>query len=365
MVLDSHEEYKLKQLVRNLGKRTGRHTELVTVYVPAGYNMDNIIGQLSEEQGTASNIKSKTTKKNVVDALEKAIQSLRIVGRTPANGLALFCGNVSEQEGVQDLKVWTIEPPEPLAIKLYRCDKEFILGPLEDMISHKDVYGLVTMDNKNATLATLKGNRYNILKSTASGYSGKHRAGGQSAARFQRLMKEQSHNFKKRVGEYMTEIFLPVITDLRGIVIGGPAGTKNDFIDGDFINHELKKKILVVKDTTYTDESGIRELIDAAKDDLSDVEIIRHREVMQKVLKALVGEGNVAYGPSLQKALDAGAIDTLILSENLPEEEIDQLYEKVKAQGGKIEIMNDEFEEGMQLWKTFKGKVALLRFKIE
>ncbi|MBD3261839.1 MAG: peptide chain release factor 1 [Candidatus Altiarchaeales archaeon] len=364
-MIDSHTEFKLKRLVKNLKNQTGRHTELVSVYVPSGYDLNNVLTQLSEEQGTATNIKSKSTRKNVVDALEKCIQHLKLYKQTPPNGLALFCGNVSDREGIQDMRIWAVEPPNPLSVKIYRCDKQFVTEPLEEQVTPKDVYGLITLDNKNATLATLKGDTYTIHKSTASGYSGKHRAGGQSAQRFERLVREQSHNFKKRVAEYAQEIFLPQISDLRGIVVGGPAATKEDFLNGGYLHHELKKKILAVKDTTYTDESGIRELIDAAQEDLSEVEAIRHKNLMQQFMKELVGEGKTAYGPQVKKAIELGAVDTLLLSAKLGEEEIDQLYEDTRNQGGEVQIMSDETEEGYQLLNTFKGKAALLRYKIE
>ena len=96
----------------------GRHTELVSVYVPADYNLSDIISQLYTEKSTAANIKSKTTRKNVLDALEKIIQHLRIFKRTPSNGLIVFCGNVSEVEGKEDLKIWSFEPPEKLNTKM-------------------------------------------------------------------------------------------------------------------------------------------------------------------------------------------------------------------------------------------------------
>ncbi|MCK4714667.1 MAG: peptide chain release factor 1, partial [Candidatus Aenigmarchaeota archaeon] len=63
------------------------------------------------------NIKSKTTRKNVTAALEKAVQELKLYKRTPPNGMALFSGNVSGRVGVRDVKVWVIEPPNPLSIK--------------------------------------------------------------------------------------------------------------------------------------------------------------------------------------------------------------------------------------------------------
>jgi len=363
--MDQQKEYKLKKLIRELKSMRGRHTELVTVYVPAGFNLNNIISQLSSEQGTASNIKSKSTRKNVTDALERSIQRLRLYDKTPKNGLVLFCGNVSEREGVQDIKVWALEPPEPMSIRTYRCDQTFITEPLEKLVTPTDVYGLIAIDNKTATIARLKGDNVTIVKIMTSGYHGKHRAGGQSHRRFERLIAEQSHEFKKRVANYADKEFMPKIKDLRGLVVGGPAGTKNDFLEGGYLNHELKKKITAVKDITYTDESGIRELVDAAQDDLADVEMVRQKVSMQEFMKRLVADGAIAYGAEVGAAMNAGAVDTLMISETLDDEEIDRLYEESKKTSAKVEIVADHFEEGFQLANTFGKKAALLRFKIK
>ena len=360
--MESPERYKLKKLIRELKNVQGRHTELVTVYVPAGYSLINVLNQIGEEQGTASNIKSKTTKKNVVDALERTIQHLRLFKQTPPNGLAVFCGNISEREGVSDIKVWSVEPPEPIKVRMYRCDKAFITEPLEDLIAPKDVYGLIVIDNRESTLATLKGDRYVIHTKLTSGYHGKHRAGGQSHSRFERIIKGESHDFKVRTGEAATTVFLPMLEDLRGIIIGGPAGTKDDFPD--FLHHELKKKVLAIKDITYTDESGIRELIDRSKDVLSEVQMVKQKVLMQRFMKELVNDGNYAYGSDIDRALDIGAADTILLSEKLDEDVVDALYEKAKSTSTHVEVISDDFEEGTQLWLTFGGKAAILRYKI-
>jgi peptide chain release factor subunit 1 len=362
--MNPREEYKLRKLVHELKERKGRHTELVSVYIPKDFDINNVINQLMDEQGTASNIKSKTTKKNVIDALERIIQHLRLFKQTPENGLAVFCGNVSEREGIQDLQLRSVEPFEPIYVRIYRCDQTFVTEPLESLVTPKDVYGLIAIDNKEATIATLKGDRYNIIKKLSSGYRGKHRAGGQSQRRFERLVREQSHEFKVRVGEHAASAFLENLKDLRGIVIGGPAGTKDDFVEGDYLHHELKKKIIAVQDITYTDESGIRELIDSSQDILGNVQMVRQKTLMQRFMKELVSDGNMAYAEDIEKALNSGAVDTLLLSENLDEIIIDRLFEDAKATGANVEILPENFEEGFQLWNTFKGKAALLRFKI-
>ena len=179
MALSTKQKHKLKKFIKELSNYKGRHTELVSVYAPQGYDMNKIINHLSQEQGTAVNIKSTSTRKNVIDALEKMIQHLRLYKKTPENGLAAFAGNVAEREGQEDVRVWSIEPPIPLKTRIYRCDKKFQLDLLSDMMETKEVYGFVVMDRRDATLAFLKGKTIIPIVKTHSEVPGKTRAGGQ------------------------------------------------------------------------------------------------------------------------------------------------------------------------------------------
>ena len=183
MGISAAQRFKLKKFIKELSKHRGRHTELVTVYVPAGYDIVKIQQHLAQEQGTAVNIKSTSTRKNVQDALEKMIQHLKLYPKTPTNGLAAFSGNVAEREGQSDVKVWSLEPPEPVNIRIYRCDKEFVLEPLLEMCETREVYGLIVLDRRDANIALLKGKAIVPLLKTHSEVPGKFRAGGQSAAR--------------------------------------------------------------------------------------------------------------------------------------------------------------------------------------
>lgn len=173
------QRFKLKQIIKQLEQHRGRGTELVSVYVPAGYEISKITTHLAQEQGTATNIKSSSTRKNVIDALERMIQHLKLYERTPKNGIAAFSGNVAEREGQSDVQVWSVEPPAPMNQRLYRCDKEFVLDPLRDMAEDKNVYGMIVMDKREATIAMLKGKTIIPLVSTRSAVPGKTKAGGQ------------------------------------------------------------------------------------------------------------------------------------------------------------------------------------------
>ncbi|MCD6575756.1 MAG: helix-turn-helix domain-containing protein, partial [Nanoarchaeota archaeon] len=173
------ERYHLKKLVEKLEKIRGRHTELVSFYVPAGYNLDVAKAQLASEADTASNIKSKTVRLNVISAIEKIISELRNFKKTPENGIVVFAGNVSEVEGKPDLQVWTIIPPDPINVKLYRCDSYFVVEPLKEMLEAKHVYGLIVLDHKDANIALLKGKSIIELNNMHSFVPGKMKAGGQ------------------------------------------------------------------------------------------------------------------------------------------------------------------------------------------
>ena len=108
MQITEKQKYQLKKFIKELEQHRGRHTELVSVYIPKDYDIIKIINHLEQEKGTAANIKSASTRKNVIDALEKMVQHLRLYKKTPENGLAVFSGNVTKREGQQDFQVWSI-----------------------------------------------------------------------------------------------------------------------------------------------------------------------------------------------------------------------------------------------------------------
>ena len=361
--ITSKERLTLRKFIKQLEHHRGRHTELVTVYVPAGYEMAKIIQHLQQEQGTASNIKSSATRKNVTDALERMIQHLKLFTRTPPNGLMVFSGNVAEREGQSDVQVWSLEPPVPLNLRLYRCDKDFKLDALQEMVESREIYALVVLDRRDAMFALLKGKRVVPLVETHSHVPGKFKAGGQSAARFARLREIAIHEHFKKIGDYMKEQFFEMRDQLKGILIGGPAVTTNDFVNGNYITGELQRKIIAIKDLSYTGEFGLQELLDKSQDVLAAEEVAEEKAIVNKLLLMLAKEpGKVAYGEKeTMKALEMGGVDVLLLSEDLPDEKIEQWEEKAQALGTTTMIISVETREGVQL-RDLGRVAAILRY---
>ena len=252
-------------MLEKLEELEGRGTELVTVYIPPGKQIHDVMTDLRNEYGTAVNIKSKTTRKNVQDALTKAMERLKLFNKVPDTGLAIFAGNIaSDQLGVGDMQTFTLIPPEPIGIYYYRCEHRFMLEPLWEMLEHEDTYGILVIDAKDATIATLKGQRADIIKDMTSGVAGKTRAGGQSSRRYERLRQMHLQEYYNRVGDMMTDIFLNV-PNLEGIIVGGPGPTKEEFLKGNYLHHEIEAKILTTVDTGYTGHEGVKEVVNRSR----------------------------------------------------------------------------------------------------
>ena len=361
--MNPKQKVKLKKFINELKQIRGRHTELVSVFIPKDYDLNKIISHLYEEQGTASNIKDQRTRKNVQDSLEKCIRHLRLYKKTPENGLAVFAGNASENESKIDIKVWSIEPPDPLNFRLYRCDQTFLLTPLEEMMETKEIFGLIVLDRREGDVGTLKGTRIESITHMTSGVPGKQKAGGQSAHRFERLREGAAKEFYGRVGNAANKAFLEM-KDLKGILIGGPGPTKEEFLDGDYLNEQLKRKVVAVEDLGYTGDFGLQELVDKAQPALANLEISEEKALLQEFFTLLAKDERVVrYGNKVDKALEIGAVDKLLLSENLDDKEIERYEEKATHYGTNVFIISIHSREGEQL-KTIGGKAAILRYAI-
>ena len=366
MEINENKKKELEDLIELLGSVRGRHTELVTVMIPAEFNKDSVVRQLEAEAGTAENIKSKATRSAVTTALDRIIRELKNRKSTPANGLALFCGNISEKEGVQDIQLWAYEPPKPLNVRLYRCDQTFVIEPLKEILNVSEVYGLLVMDRREATIGVLEGKKINVIRKLSSNVPGKIRAGGQSSARFERITEGLAKEFFKKTAEAMKEIFFDM-PKLKGILVGGPIPTKEEFLELGELVTKLKEKVIAIKDIGYTDEHGLELLVNASEEDIANQERIKEQKLITKFFETLGKKPNLAvYGEArVRLALERGAVDVLLISKSLPKESISEFEQKAQSIGASMHIITSENADGEQFFNLTKGLGATLRFALE
>jgi len=112
-------KYELKKQLTHLKTMKGSGTELISVYIPSGQAIHETSNKLRGEAGQATNIKSKSTRKNVVDALERILHHLKNYGNVaPQSGVAIFCGNVSDNPAKVVIELFTIYPPTPISVQI-------------------------------------------------------------------------------------------------------------------------------------------------------------------------------------------------------------------------------------------------------
>ena len=190
---------RLKLALEDLREMKGYGTELVTVIIPPDRQISDARSLLQNEHGQAANIKSKGTRKNVQGAIESAISSLSRFKNPGERGIALFTGAIIVGNNKTRQTTVVIEdPPQSLLSFRYRCDSVFELTQLEDMLVDKRSYGLFVIDRAEAAYGIASGKRIHVQEHLVSNIMGKHRQGGQSAQRFERLIEEAAHNFFKR-----------------------------------------------------------------------------------------------------------------------------------------------------------------------
>ena len=360
------QKQELEELVNLLGSIRGRHTELVTVMIPAGFNLSTVTRQLEYEKSTAANIKSKPTRTAVENSLERIIRELKNYKQTPANGLAIFCGNISKKEGVQDIELWVYEPPYPLNVRLYHCDQTFVTTPLKEMLESREIYGLLVIDRQQATIGMLEGKQIKAITKLTSGVPGKVRAGGQSAARFSRITEGLAKEFFRRVSDEMKKVFFDM-PRLKGILVGGPVPTKDEFLEEGNLVTQLKEKVIAVKDIGYVDEHGLELLVEESQRDISEQELIKEKNILEKFFETLgKRREKAAYGlEKVKTALERGAVETLLISVKLEKKERDSLEKMANNTSSEVIIISVENQDGEQFYNLTKGVGAILRFQIE
>jgi peptide chain release factor subunit 1 len=309
-------------MINKLGNITGHGTELVTVYIPPRRPIYDIVSQLKNEAGTASNIKSDLTRNHVQDALSRTVEHLKLYKEPPENGLVIFCGAIPTGKGIgtEKIEIYSVVPPKAVQINLYRCDDHFWIEHLKDMMKDDKVIGILSLDTQEAGFGILTGDRWEVVESLTSGVAGKHRQGGQSARRFERLRDNELNEYYHRVADYAQKIFIDEY-DVKGIIIGGPGPTKEGFIREEYLDYRLQNNVIAVLDSSYSGSEGVRELIDKVNDQgiMADYRLMEEKKIVKRFISEVYsGKGLGIYGIyDVINSLKNGYADLVIVTDDI------------------------------------------------
>jgi len=405
--------WKVKKLIKSLENARGAGTSMISLILPPKSQLSQATNMLTQEYGTASNIKSRVNRLSVLAAITSTQQRLKLYSRVPDNGLVVYCGTVLTPEGKEKKVNFSFEPFKPINTSLYLCDNKFHTEALSELLESDARFGFVIMDGNGTLFGVVSGNTRTVLHKFSVDLPKKHGRGGQSALRFSRLREEARHNYVRKVAELASQHF---ITDnkvnVTGIVLAGSADFKSVLSQSDLLDYRLRPKIVQLVDVSYGGENGFNQAIELAADSLANVKFVQEKRLIQKYFDEISTEtGKYCFGlDDTFRALEMGAVEILIVWENLEhmrhvfkdsegrehvfmlskEQEEDEdrsrfidketgtemeevgepmpllewIAENYQQFGTNLEFVTDRSQEGMQFCKGFGGIGGILRYKV-
>ncbi|GHJ86842.1 hypothetical protein NliqN6_3244 [Naganishia liquefaciens] len=404
--------WKMRKLIKQLDSARGAGTSMISLVIPPKSQISQFSTMLTQEYGTASNIKSRVNRLSVLAAITSTQQRLKLYNRVPPNGLVLFVGTILTDEGKEKKVSFDFEPHKPINTSLYLCDNKFHTEVLQELLESDSKFGFIVMDGNGTLFGTLAGNAKELIQKFTVDLPKKHGRGGQSALRFSRLRDEKRHNYVRKVGELAVQHFITNDkVNVAGLVLAGSADFKTELSQSDLLDIRLQAKIVKIVDISYGMEVGWQQAIDLSSEALSNVKFVQEKKLIQKYFDEIAQDtGKYIYGvDDTLKTLELGAVETLIIWENLdltrhvlrnaageihivhtwpgdPKRKekfedkatglemeaaeeaqslLEWLAEHYKEFGCALEFVSDKSQEGSQFVKGFSGIGGILRYKVD
>lgn len=406
--------FKIKKLIASLERARGNGTSMISLVLPPGEQISKTSKMLTDEYGTASNIKSRVNRLSVLSAITSTQQRLKLYTRCPPNGLVIYCGEVLTDEGKVKKVSIDFEPFKPINTSLYLCDNKFHTEALQGLLQDEARFGFIIIDGMGTLFGAVQGNTRDILHKFSVELPKKHGRGGQSSVRFARLRVEKRHNYQRKVCEMATTLFIPQGTtpNVKGIVLAGAAELKNEIVTSGLMDPRLVSIIVKQVDISYGGENGFNQAIALAADALANVKFTEERALIQRFFDEItIDSGKYCFGvKDTLSALESSAVEKLVVWEDLEIQRVELknptpgappkvLYlgkeaEKERAMfldpesgvelevadkmplvewfanhykdfGAKLEFVTNKSQEGAQFVKGFGGIGGILRWKVD
>jgi peptide chain release factor subunit 1 len=198
--------------------------------------------------------------------------------------------------------------------------------------------------------------------------------------------------------------------NVSGLILAGLADFKNELATTDMFDQRLATKVIKIVDVSYGGENGFNQAIELSAEVLANVKFIQEKKLIGKYFEEISQDtGRVCYGiEDTLKALELGAVETLIVFENLEitrytlkdsngseiilhvtkqqeqssrdkfmdketgqemevvsqESFLEWIAEHYKDFGTTLEFVSDRSTEGNQFVKGFGGIGGILRYKV-
>ena len=124
----------------------------------------------------------------------------------------------------------------------------------------------------------------------------------------------------RRVGELAVQFFITNDRpNVAGLILAGSAEFKTELSDSDLFDPRLRAIVVKIVDVSYGGENGFNQAIELSQEALSNVKFVQEKKLIQQYFDLISQDTNrYCFGISdTFKALEQGAVETLIVWENL------------------------------------------------
>jgi peptide chain release factor subunit 1 len=330
--------YEIKQI----------NSECVSVYYPCGKEHETI------------SLLQETKRKKSLEKIESKIEKRIIEVKDNPPSAGKFSKTLCIFGWIKDGKVTIKEIGTSKKLPyIYMASKRPFVKPFYDILKINHDVLLVILDQKSAKIQKFHGNQIVQESKLRIDLQGRHRKGGQSQGRFLRARQTKIHVFFKKVANKIKEMD----SSSELILLGGIGPAKKEFYGE--LDSKLTKKCRFIENLSFS--TSINNI---------EKKIIHHlylhrRKYVEEIIKKyekLVKEGLTAKRNDLiYKALEIGAVDTLIVSTNYhsnPQfKNIMKMLEIAKNTSSKIEFVVSQ--KIMKRLETDDSVLAILRYRIK
>jgi len=185
-------------------------------------------------------------------------------------------------------------------------DSSPYIRPLARILDEWESFLLVLLNSNQAKIFSVELGQAEQQQNLSSDIMNKHKKGGWSQARFQRIRKGAIHDFFNEVIEYLKHE-----TDGQ-IVLAGPGTAKKQFKD--MVPQHINQRIVETIDVDIDDEHDV---IHQSLSIISEKEAGESRKAVDQLKKEVLKNGLAVYGfDETLKAARIGQIDVLIVEKD-------------------------------------------------
>ncbi|MCD4732668.1 hypothetical protein K8R78_00335 [bacterium] len=336
------------KLLRKLALLTETDRAVLSVYLNTAQHKDKVDEYIEKAARRLRPLLSTEERSNLDDSLEFLVDFIngKRGGGYRGPGLAFFADlGASYVKGVE-LPV----TPDPLLT----IESEPRLFPLAMLLDEYEPVGVITVDHAGARIFVAAGKTAEDGDSLKKKIKNLVKVGGWSQMRYQRRRDKQILHMAKDVAERARKLF-------------GEAGVKRIVLAGrkqmiDAVKPELPKALAeqIIGTVAWDMKSGEDKLLEKLRPVMEQAERDQEAGLLERLNGELRRNGLAVGGLKLvQDALQFGAVDTLLVSDDLDQDSKERFTRQAEAINAHVEF----FPGKPKLLAEHEGIAALLRYR--